>query len=557
MDFAVISTVGGGVGLFLLGMYLMTNGLQLAAGEALRTILEHWTRTTLRGVLAGITITSIVQSSSAVTVATLGFVNAGLINLRQAVTVIYGSNIGTTMTAWLVALIGFKFEIKLFALPAIGLGMVMHLLWKDRRYGALGEALAGFGVFFFGIDILKGGFEGMGNTIQFADISPTGIGLLLLVGIGIVITVLMQSSSAAMAIILTAAGGNVIPLPAAAAMVIGANIGTTTTALISVIGATPNAKRAAAAHVAFNVITGCVALVILPLMLSLIHTLQVETGMESDTPTVLAMFHTIFNVMGVMLLWPFTTHLVASLEQRFRSTEEDEAKPRYLDHTLITTPTLAFHALEQELSRIAAIALRMAKGGVSAEMGPGVRLGSDHYALEQLVIAAGKFSTEVQKSKLPSDLAEVLPNGMRVSRYYMAVAQLAETIANLSKHHHDIAYAPLADAISRFRHSVVQLLEIANPASASYSKETNAAALADIESRYQELKATLLRDGTAAHISIQEMVAQLELMSHIRRLAEQAEKGGRYLRDFSAYTPATAIEESENGSKTHEGDSAE
>jgi phosphate:Na+ symporter len=549
MDLTVISTVSGGVGLFLLGMYLMTSGLQLAAGEALRTILERWTRTTLRGVLAGFTITSMVQSSSAVTMATIGFVNAGLMPLRQAVTVIYGSNIGSTMTAWLVALVGFHLDIKSFALPAIGLGMVLHLLWREKRYGALGEALAGFGVLFLGIDILKEGFEGMSGALQFSNIEPTGIGLLLLIGSGLTITVLMQSSGAAMAIILTAAGGNVIPLPAAAAMVIGTNIGTTTTALISAIGATPNAKRTAAAHVIFNVITASVALLILPWMLSFVSTVQVNVEQRNDAPAVLALFHTLFNVMGVLLLWPLTTQLVDFLGERFRSAEEDEAKPRYLDHTLIATPLLAFHALGEELARIATIGLRMAKGCLSAEMGPGVRLAPDRYALEQLVIAASAFSTTVQKSKLPEGLAEVLPNGVRVARYYTAIAQLAETIATLPKHHRDVAYPPLAEEISLFKRAVSQLLEIANPAVADYSSDECATALSDIENRYQHLKAALLRDGTAEHISVQEMVAQLELMSHIRRLAEQAEKGARYLHSFNAYIPAAALEEADSNSK--------
>lgn len=546
MDLAVLSNVAGGVGLFLLGMYLMTSGLQLAAGDALRTILERWTRTTLRGVLAGITITSLVQSSSAVTLATIGFVNAGLIKLRQAVTVIYGSNIGTTATAWLVAVIGFNIDIKAFALPAIGAGMVMKLLWRERRYGALGEALAGFGIFFLGIDILKGGFEGLGSTIQFAHLSPAGPGLLLLVGAGVLITVLMQSSSAAMAIILTAAGGNVIPLPAAAAMVIGANIGTTTTALISVIGATPNAKRAAAAHVAFNLITGGVALLILPLMLGVIYALNGDLGLKNDAPTTLALFHTLFNVMGVVLLWPFTDRLVALLEQRFRSAEEDEARPRYLDHTLIATPALAFHALGEELGRIATIGRRMGKGSLSAEMGPGRRLGPDHHALEQLAIAAAQFSTEVQKAKLPSNLAEVLPNGVRVARYFTTIAELAESIAAQSLHLNEVSHAPLAEEISHFKGRVVQLLESSNPEAESYSSETCAAQLEEIEQRYQQLKAALLRDGTAGVIEIRDMVVQLELMSQIRRLAEQAEKGARYLHSFNSCTPAEALEERES-----------
>jgi len=155
----------------------------------------------------------------------------------------------------------------------------------------------------------------------------------------------------------------------------------------------------------------------------------------------------------------------------------------------------------------------------------------------------------VQKSKLPDGLAEVLPTGVRVSRYYTNVAQLAETIANQSRLHHDVAYGPLAEEISHFRRAVVQLLEIADPSAAGYSVDECAAALNETEYRYQQLKAALLRDGTEERITIHEMVAQLELMSHIRRLAEQAEKGARYLYHFNAYTPAAALEESETSSK--------
>ena len=528
----------------------MTNGLRLAAGKALRNILEKWTSPPIKGILAGITITSLVQSSSAVTVATLGFVNAGLIRLQQAVTVIYGSNVGTTTTAWLVAMIGFHINIKAFALPAIGVGMLLRLIWHRQRLGASGEALAGFGVFFLGIDILKSSFEGMGSSIQFAHLVPEGIDLIALVASGFIMTLLTQSSSAAMAIILTAAGGNVIPLEAAGAMVIGANIGTTSTALIAVIGATPNAKRAAAAHMGFNLITGMIALLLLPWLLALIQTSQEQMGFTENTPAILALFHTTFNVLGVAIMWPITGHMVRFLEKRFRSSEENEAKPRHLDKTLTSTPLLAFNALGMELARIAHISSRMAKSALSTESLPGGRIGADKNIIHKLVIAAGEFSTFTQKNDLPTDLAEALPNGMRVCRYYAAAAQLAEAIAEQHSKHHEIKHSPLNKEINHFKRAVVHLLETCDASTSDYQCQQCLEELEELEGRYQHLKSSLLKNGTNGKITVHEMVAQLELLSMIRRLAEQIEKGARYLGNFNAYTPADQLETGDNPAKS-------
>jgi len=545
MDLGISSSLVGGIGLFLLGMFLMTNGLRLAAGHALQNILERWTRSTARGILTGISITSLVQSSSAVTVATLGFVNAGLMQLKQAITVIYGSNIGTTMTAWLVALIGFHVDIKLFALPAIGIGMAMRLLWNNKRLGAFGEALAGFGVFFLGIEILKTGFEGMGGSIQFSNLEPNGMGLLLLVGSGFLMTVLMQSSSASMTIILTAAGGDVIPLPAAAAMIIGANIGTTSTALLAVIGATPNAKRVAAAHVCFNLLTGLVAILILPLMLAAVRQTQTQLGYAAETPMILALFHSFFNILGVILLWPFTNALVSVLKQCFRSSEEDKAKPRHLDKTLLGTPVLAFQALRLELQRIAEIGRNVAKGAISAEQGPSGQLLFDRHSQEQLVIAAGKYCTALQKTDLPTELAAALPNAIRVGRYYSAACHLAEHIA-AQQQRHSLTDTELAEDISHFKSNVVQLINDANSDIEEYSSEACSMALIKLQNDYQSLKTKLLRAGTEGQIKTTEVVVQLEIMSQLRRLAEQIEKGARYLASFQACTPAEQLEEHEH-----------
>ena len=257
----------GGLGMFLLAVTMITDGLKATAGPAFRQLLANWTRSPLHGIFSGIAITAIVQSSSAVTVATIGFVNAGIINMRQALGIVYGSNIGTTMTGWLVAIIGFKINVDAFALPMIGLGMILKLTGGENKRASIGLALVGFGLFFIGIDVLKDAFGGLVEAIDLAKFTIEGFtGVLMYLGIGFLMTLLTQSSSAAIAITLTAATGGVVGINAAAAMVIGANVGTTSTAALAVIGATPNAKRVASAHILFNVGTGAVALLILPIL---------------------------------------------------------------------------------------------------------------------------------------------------------------------------------------------------------------------------------------------------------------------------------------------------
>ncbi|MCK5194926.1 MAG: Na/Pi cotransporter family protein, partial [Desulfobulbaceae bacterium] len=284
MTISMLGSLVGGIGLFLLGMRMMTDGLKYAAGSSLRNILESSTRTPFLGICTGALLTSLVQSSSAVTVATIGFVNAGLVDLGHAISLIYGSNIGTTMTGWLVSLVGFKINIKIFALPAIGLGMFLRIARPEGRYGALGDVFAGFGLFFVGIDVLKTAFGSLGHDIHIAGLAGEGVlAILLFVGIGFLLTFLMQSSSAAIAIILTAVAGGIVPLYDAAAVVIGANVGTTSTAALSVIGATPNAKRLAGVHVLFNIFTGLGALLALPFLLFGLQNMQTAFGM-GDSP---------------------------------------------------------------------------------------------------------------------------------------------------------------------------------------------------------------------------------------------------------------------------------
>ncbi|NOR73045.1 MAG: Na/Pi cotransporter family protein, partial [Mariprofundaceae bacterium] len=410
-------------------MQMMTDGMKMSAGNSLRRILKSSTRTPIRGILSGALITSLVQSSSAVTVATIGFVNAGLLTLKQAIRLAYGSNLGTTMTGWLVAIVGFGFHIKTFALPAIGIGMLMTIFARHGRYPAIGKAIAGFGLFFLGIDLMKSGFTGLESLIVLDALQASGlIGLVVFVGTGFLMTLIMQSSSAAIAITLTAAAGGVVALPAAACMVIGANVGTTSTAALAAIGATPNAKRVAAGHVIFNLMTGAVALLTLPLMLVAIEWFQKSAGMAGGPATFLALFHTLFNLLGVLLIWPFTQRLVTFLKRQFRAAEEDEARPKYLDSTLINTPLLAHEALTKELERIQGISIRMAEDAINTEASLSPRLVADRFIMDKLINAAADFTSELRRADLPEEVAEALPLSMAATRYFSDVSDLAQEI---------------------------------------------------------------------------------------------------------------------------------
>ena len=332
---------------------MMTDGLKQAAGSGLKVLLSSWSSHPVKGILSGTMMTAVVQSSSAVTVAALGFANAGILSMRQAIGIIYGANIGTTVTGWLVALIGFKFSIQAFALPMIAMGVVLKLTKPSQRASAFGVALVGFGLFFVGIDFLKEAFSSVVEAFDLTRIKADGItGIFLFLLIGTVMTILTQSSSASIALIITAASTDVVGLYAAGAMVIGANIGTTTTALLASVGATANAMRVATAQVIFNLSTGVVALVLLPVIFFAIEKLSVAAGLNTDIAFTLALFHTAFNVAGVVLFYPITGRLADFLEQRFRSREQIPFRPHYIDKNVADTPDLAVNAAALELNNI-------------------------------------------------------------------------------------------------------------------------------------------------------------------------------------------------------------
>jgi phosphate:Na+ symporter len=341
----------GGLGLFLLGMSMLSDGLRLAAGRALETILMQATRTRLRGLVSGAITTTLVQSSSAVTVATIGFVNASLLTLGGAIWVLFGANLGTTATGWLVAVAGLKLDLSVAALPMIAIGVAMKLAGLGQRLSAYGEALAGFGLLFYGIVLMQLGFADMSSQWQI----PQGEGvtaILLQLLVGVVMTAVMQSSSASIAIALTAAQTGLIDLNGAAAVLIGANIGTTVTAVLASIGATPNARRVASAHVLFNLLTAAAALLVMPWLLTAIVGSREALGWGDSAAITLAMLNTCFKVLGVILIWPLADTMVRFLERRFVPARSAAAQPAFLDSTTLPVPSMAAQALAFELERM-------------------------------------------------------------------------------------------------------------------------------------------------------------------------------------------------------------
>lgn len=347
----MISAILGGIGLFLVGMILVTDSLKAAAGDSLRRTLLRFTGRPWKALASGVVITALIQSSSATTLATLGFVGAGLLTFPQALGVVFGASLGTTATSWIVSLVGLKFSMSTIALPIVGLGAGLRLFSKGRMAYA-GMTFAGFGILFVGIDTLQSGMRDLAERVAAADLPGETLGgKLLLAGMGVAITVLTQSSSAAIATTLAALHEGTILLDQAAAIAIGANAGTAVTAAIAVIGGSVAAKRTALAQIVFNTASATLAFVLLPLILQAAAWIAEGLGQQTDAIT-LAAFHTLFNLAGVCLIFPFTERFAAAI----RRIIPDRGPPltRRLDSTAKSIRSMAMEAVRLTVFDIAA-----------------------------------------------------------------------------------------------------------------------------------------------------------------------------------------------------------
>ncbi|MBH6949612.1 Na/Pi cotransporter family protein [Clostridioides difficile] len=337
----------GGLGLFLYGMSLMGEGLQKSAGDKLKKIIELLTSNVVMGVLVGTVVTGIIQSSSATTVMVVGFVNAGIMNLSQAIGVIMGANIGTTVTAQLVS-----FNLEGIAPIALGIGILFYLFTSNQKTKHLSEILIGFGILFTGMEFMKDAVAPLAEYKAFTDAllyfskNPV-LGILA----GFAITGIVQSSSASMGMLIALASQGILPLSSALPILYGDNIGTCVTSLLSSVGASRNARRAAVMHLSFNVIGTIIFMLVLNKPISAIVTHFDPT----DTARQIANAHTLFNLTNVIILLPFSKYIV-KLANRLIPIKETESEivnnTKYLDERMFSTPSIALGNTVQEVVRM-------------------------------------------------------------------------------------------------------------------------------------------------------------------------------------------------------------
>jgi phosphate:Na+ symporter len=347
----------GGIGFFLLGMAVMTDGLKALAGSALRVVLAKAAATSVSGTFWGAVVTLLVQSSSATTMTTIGLVSAGLLTFPQGLSLVFGANIGTTGTGWLVALLGVRISLTAYALPIVFVGALLKLMGKGR-WAASGAAIAGFALILVGLTTLQQGMGGLAEQLHPADLPAVlgepgvpwwsgALGALALVAIGIVMTTVMQSSTAAITVTISALYAGAIGLDQALALVIGQNIGTSTSSAMAAIGASSTAKRLAVAYVAFKVIAAVVALILFPVVVRL----MLRASQSVDPVTLVAAYHTAYNVMGVAILLPLIGPFTRVIERIVP--ERASAFARSLDPAaLAAAPTVAVEGVRRTVARV-------------------------------------------------------------------------------------------------------------------------------------------------------------------------------------------------------------
>jgi phosphate:Na+ symporter len=357
----------GGVGMFLLGMAVMTDGLKALAGTALRRLLSRAASTPIRATALGVVVTLIVQSSTATTTTTIGLVSAGLLGFTGAIGVVFGANLGTTATAWFVAIVGVKVSVDVAALPLVFVGALLRLLGR-KRLSAIGGTIAGFALLLFGLGVLQQGMSSMSSVVHPGDLpSIVGSGAwramaatAILVIAGVVMTTVMQSSTAAVAVTLSALHAGAIAPDQAAALVVGQNVGTSLSSGVAAIGATTAAQRTALAHVLFNVITGAVVLCAFPVVIP-----WIDSAARSVDPTLLlAGFHTAFNVLGVAILLPMVGRFASIIERMLP--QRGPVLTRHLDRASQSMPDMAIEAARRTVAMTLELVARRAQAAIEA-----------------------------------------------------------------------------------------------------------------------------------------------------------------------------------------------
>lgn len=358
--------IAAGVAIFLFGMLSLEEGFHAFTGGTLERILRVSTNRLWKSLSFGIICTTLMQSSSMISVITISFLSAGLLGLAEGIGIIFGANLGTTTGAWLVAGLGLKVKISAYAMPMLVFGVIL-ILQKSKSVKGIGYVLAGLGFLFLGIHYMKEGFEAFKETINLAEYAVSGYpGLFLYAGIGVAATVIMQSSHATLVLIITALAANQVTYENALALAIGANIGTTITAILGAMSANEQGKRLAGAHLVFNLVTGIVAIIFITQFVRAVDWISLEVGIrDADYTLKLAVFHTLFNLAGVLIMIPFIGRLVQFFQWFIKDKAPAILGPKYLTTASVDFPDTALEAVRNETLNMYDNAVELIANGIS------------------------------------------------------------------------------------------------------------------------------------------------------------------------------------------------
>ena len=543
---ATAITVLGGIGLFLLGMTVMTDGLKALAGSSLRTALAKAAATPMSGAFWGAIVTLLVQSSSAVTMTTIGLVSAGLLTFPQGLGLVFGANIGTTGTGWLVALIGVRVSLSTYALPLIFLGALTKLL-AGGRIAAAGASVAGFALVLYGLTTLQQGMGGLAESLHPSDLpSVLGapgvawfagtVGLLKLVAVGLVMTAVMQSSTASIAVTISAFYAGAIGLEQGAALIIGQNIGTATSSALAAIGASVTAKRLALAYVLFKVIAALIALVAFPFTTALMG----RFAGSVDGTTLLAAYHTAYNVIGVAVLLPAANWFTQFVERLLPSKES--AIERVLDPAALVNPVVAVEAARRvvaEALNAIAISVAGALSGGPLRAEPGIATAAAALTRVQDFLSELKEppETEAERRRLTSTL-HALDHASRLAEIFGNDALPGPTAAGAGELRASEICKEAMRGVQTIGDSIGResaLSARAEPIGWSVSAEVGAA-LAKVENAAEAL-AAMQRDQRAAILSsvapggvtAADALARIDAVRRLDRIAHHAWRAAAHL----------------------------
>ena len=346
-DLAVLLS---GIAIFVIGMYFMQDGFRLLSGGVLDKLLQKFTSNLFYSILTGVISTSLVQSSTITSLIVISFLSVELLTLVQGVGVIFGANLGSTTTAWIISSLGVDVKISLYAMPLIVFGVVLRFA-KNNAYKGLGNVLLGLGFIFLGIAYMKEGFDTLKDSIDLAAYSMEGVfGIIIYIVIGVVVTVVIQSSAATLAIVITALNADSIIYINAIALVIGANLGTTLTAILASLASNENGKRVAFAYFVFNFVTGITVTIFIYFISDFVDIFAPLIGIDADNYGMkLALFHTLFSVIGLLILSPFVPQIVTLSERLIKKKVSAHSKPKYLLEANLTLPEAAIISIKKEV----------------------------------------------------------------------------------------------------------------------------------------------------------------------------------------------------------------